>query len=406
MKRVILTTLTTGLLLISIAGAADQIGYLINTTGESLSKINLETHIIENDILILGTDVWCYPNQIIIWDTLAYVINSGTNEIQIIDLNAEQTIDFINLPAGSNPFWMEFLDSQYVYISLLINNSLAKVDLVNKTVVSEVPVGNGPEGVVISQGKVFVANSAYNFSSGGYDPGTVSVYDPNTESVVNSISVDLNPQMMAVDDSGYVHVVCTGDYSSITGRINIIDPEAETVVADFAIGGYPGQISIGPDQIAYIAAPDWSYDSHIFTYHSITHEVFHDASDPITIGWNVNMVTAYQDSTCYAGCYDDTVHVIDSSGAVIHKYPAGDNPYGIDFNYLPGDVNGDFDVNLTDILNLISWIYVDGTPPRWPIWRANVNGDQTFNLEDILYLITSVYVDPNKRPIPSPRWVK
>lgn len=385
--------------------AIDPYAYVVNTTGETLSKINLADGTVHNNFVTLGSDILSYPNQIIIRDTLAYVVASGTNEIQIINLNTETTSDFIEMPMYSNPYWMDFYDLRYAYVSLLFNNSVALVDVINKTVVGEIPVGNGPEGVVIADGKIFVANSAYNFSTGGYDPGTVSVVDIASGTVVNTINTDLNPQMLCLDDSGYIHVVCTGDYAGVTGRINVINPTSETVVASFAVGGYPAQISIGPDNISYVSAPDWTFNSRVFTYNAATYEIYHDSDNPLTVGVNTNGLCLFQDTTCFTASFDDTVRVIDSSGTYLHKYPVGDNPLTMDFNYMPGDFNGDYDVNLLDILGLIGWIYEDGQAPRWPIWRANVNGDMAYNLLDILYLIAFVYED-GPRPIASARWVK
>ncbi len=391
-------------IIFSIGQAVDPHAYVINTTGETLSKINLANGMVRNNIITLGSDILSYPNQIVIRDTLAYVIASGTNEIQIINLNNETTVDFIPMPQYSNPYWMDFSDARFAYVSLLFNNSVAHVDVINRMIVDEIPVGNGPEGLVITGGKVFVANSAYNFSTGGYDPGTVSVIEIATNTVVKTISTNLNPQMLCLDDSGHIHVVCTGDYAGTTGRINVIDPISETVVASFAVGGYPAQISIGPDGVAYVCAPDWTYNSRIFTYNAATYEIYHDSHNPITVGVNTNGLSLFQDTTCFTASFDDTIRVIDSSGTYLKKYAVGDNPLTMDFNYLPGDANGDYDVNLLDILVLIGWIYGDDQSPRWPLWRANVNGDTAYNLLDILYLIAFVYED-GPRPVAGARWV-
>ncbi len=403
-NKIYITTILLSLLACSLY-AVDPCAYVVNTSGETLSKINLADGTVDNDIITLGSDIASYPYQIVVRDTLAYVVASGTNEIQIIDLNSESTVGFIAMPPVSNPYWMDFLDSQFVYVSLLFNNSVALVDVINKSALYEIPVGNGPEGLVVTDGKIFVANSAYNFSTGGYDPGTVSVIDITLGTVVNTINTDLNPQMLVLDDSGFVHVVCTGDYSSATGRINIIDPVDEAVVSSFPVGGYPAQLSIGPDNIAYVSAPDWTFNSRVFTYNAATHEVYHNSDNPLTVGVNTYGLCMFQDTTCFTASFDDTIRVIDSSGTYLQKYAAGDNPLTMDFNYLPGDFNGDYNVNLLDILGLIGWIYEGDHAPRWPIWRANINGDASYNLLDILYLISYKYED-GPRPVASARWVQ
>ena len=75
----------------------------------------------------------------------------------------------------------------------------------------------------------------------------------------------------------------------------------------------------------------------------------------------------------------------------------------------PGDANKDNSVNLTDILNAISYVYVDplGEPQAADGCNAlyDVNGDGTtvenpnINLTDILNMISHVYVEPLGEPI-------
>ncbi len=385
--------------------AVDPTAYVVNSEGETLSKINLTTGAVTNNIVILGSDVDCYPNQIIIRDTLAYVINSGTDEIQIINLNNEQTVSLINTGASTNPYWMEFYDDRYAFVSFLLTNELAKIDLQKGTVVQTVPVGHSPEGVLITDGKVYVANSGYNWGTGEWEIGSVMVYDIASETIVETIYVDWNPQYMALDDSGRIHVVCTGDYYSSFGAVDVIDPTADTIMASFSIGGAPGQITIGPDNIAYLAAAGWTFSGYVYSYNSLNFDVYHDESDPIEVDLNCMTTVAYQDSTCYTGSFTDFINVIDSSGSYLGSYAVGDAPVHLDFNYLPGDANGDFAVNLLDILFLIEWIYTEGPKPSYAIWRANANGDFAYNLLDILYLIEFVYSE-GPRPIAGPRWVR
>ncbi len=56
-----------------------------------------------------------------------------------------------------------------------------------------------------------------------------------------------------------------------------------------------------------------------------------------------------------------------------------------------GDVNGDETVNIFDITGLISFLYMEGTPPV-DDWAADVNGDTVINIFDITYLISYLYI--------------
>ena len=135
--------------------SADKIAYVLNSSGETLSKINLTTGVVTNNIVIIGSDVQSYPNQIVVRDSLAYVIASGTDELQIINLKSESTVDYINTGAFSNPYWMAFYDSQYVFVTLMLTNEVAKIDVLSGLVVDEITTGISPSGIVIFNHKAF-----------------------------------------------------------------------------------------------------------------------------------------------------------------------------------------------------------------------------------------------------------
>lgn len=404
MYRNALMSLVSILALPLMVLAMDPVVYVLNTNGETLSKIDLNTGDVYNDILTIGTDVLCYPNQIVVRDTLAYVIASGTNEIQVINLNTEQTVSFISTGASTNPFWMDFLDDRYLYVTLMMTNGIAKIDYQTGTIAHEVEVGKSPEGILIVGDKAYIACTGFDWDTYQYDPGKVSVYDIPGDSVISQINVGLNPQYLALDAQGRVHVVCTGDYWSIFGRVYIIDTSADTVVDSIFLGGTPGQITIGPDNIAYMSAAGWDKDGFVHSYNALTGEVYHDENNPIEVDLNCMTVTTYQDTSCFTGSFTNYVNVIDSGGNYKASYAVGDGPVHIAFNYVPGDANGDFVVNLLDIVHIINWLYKEAEPARWPRWRANVDANLGYNLLDITYLINYLYRD-GPHPKVGPAWL-
>ena len=72
------------------------------------------------------------------------------------------------------------------------------------------------------------------------------------------------------------------------------------------------------------------------------------------------------------------------------------------YHFENGDPNDDGIVNLTDILDLISCIYVDPEASYCPgiLRGGDVNCDGAANLTDILNLIAFVYVEPIGEPEP------
>ena len=58
-----------------------------------------------------------------------------------------------------------------------------------------------------------------------------------------------------------------------------------------------------------------------------------------------------------------------------------------------GDVDDDGSVNVSDVVWLISYLFVlHGQPPYWPMCRADVNGDGVINVSDVVYLINYLFV--------------
>jgi hypothetical protein len=63
----------------------------------------------------------------------------------------------------------------------------------------------------------------------------------------------------------------------------------------------------------------------------------------------------------------------------------------ISIYFICGDANNDENVNIFDITHIISYLYLDGSPPD-PIESADVNNDGTVNIFDVTYLISYLYL--------------
>jgi DNA-binding beta-propeller fold protein YncE len=381
------------ILAFGVTAGAEPIAWVINSSGETLSQINLTTGEARNNLVALGSDVLSYPNQVVVRDSVAYVICSGTDEIQLINLNTESTTGYINTGASSNPYWMQFLDSQYVYVTLWVSGMLAKVDVVNETVAGQWPVGDSPQGVLIHDERVYVAVTAFNQGTWEYGQGRVVVFDTQTDQPLDTINVGTNPQYLARDSQGFLHVVCTGDYWSSFGMIYVIDPDVDAVVDSFSLGGSPGNLTIGPDDIGYIAAGGWGSDGYVYSFDALARSPLHDETNPLVVDSGCAMAVAYQDSTCLIGGFSDVVRRIDSSGSSIQSFSLGDGPNHAAVRYMPGDINGDFQgPDVSDLVYLVTYMFSGGERPLWPSRRANVNGDFSGpDVSDLVYLVTYMF---------------
>lgn len=191
--------------------------YVVNTLGQNLSVVDLETHQNTPDALPLGL----YANQGVVHGKKLYVVNSGINEIQIIQLKPLTTIGSIDIGSQTNPWGITFVNDSIAFVSELFTNRVAVVNVNMQQVIQRISVGTAPEGIYYHEGNVFVTNTGFN--GAGYDPGTVSIIDAQNYTVTGTLSVGINPQDVTADSAGHLLVACTGNYASIPGSIHIFD---------------------------------------------------------------------------------------------------------------------------------------------------------------------------------------
>jgi YVTN family beta-propeller protein len=152
------------------------------------------------------------------------------------------------LPAAAAPF-------AYVANSFSANGgpgTVSVIDTATNTVVATVPVGVQPEGVAVTpDGK-----HAYVTNFTGLAIGTVSVIDTATNTVVATVPVGYGPTGVAVTPDGKHAYVANnfGNFIPNFGTVSVIATATNTVVATVPVGEQPQGIAITPDgKHAYVA---------------------------------------------------------------------------------------------------------------------------------------------------------
>ena len=286
-RVLLIVTITLVTMSISSAGDLPRTLFSLNGSAETLSRLDLEGGTIEQNILQTGQ----IPNQIIAHDEMLYVVNSGSDNIQVIDPQQDKVVKTIALESGSNPWFMAFTAAKKAYVTNLLANSVSVVDLESGTILKNIPVGTGPEGILVTGDRALVANTGF---SGGYGPASISVIDIQADSVIKTLDVPKNAQDMARDPLGRIHVICTGDYVNSFGQVVVIDlftgPQwnEPAVVDTILLGGSPGDVEITSDGSAYAVAWGDGTNGQLYKYDAFTGTVKRDASNPILIGPNVS----------------------------------------------------------------------------------------------------------------------
>ena len=107
------------------------------------------------------------------------------------------------------------------------SNTVSVIDTLTQTITKTINVGRSPEQMVISNGKLYVANS------GGLDypnfDNTVSVIDLTTLIETKKITVIANPVTITADGYGNVYVMSIGDYGATAGGLTVINSATDVV---------------------------------------------------------------------------------------------------------------------------------------------------------------------------------
>ena len=299
--------------------------YVLNSGGQSISVVDLETEEVYNDVATVGT----WPNQLVYRDGKLYCVNTGSNNVLIFDVNDfAASSEVIDLESGHNPQNMVFTDDEIAYISCSLSESVVKVNVSTKTVLEEIDAGVGCTGIAYANGKIYASNTAYDASTWGYGPGTVTVINTATDAVSSTIDVPKNPFSVGMAPDGMIHVVCTGDYWSTWGKVMVIDPSADTVVDSVVTLGSPGNVVFSEaDDLAMLTV----WGTGCLTYNFETLTMVNDTSNYL-LGKGGSGATADGDGNIFISVWDDDqVIQLDKDGTVISTFDVGDSPAALAF---------------------------------------------------------------------------
>jgi YVTN family beta-propeller protein len=203
----------------------DQYFYVIPATtapcDEITANVNTGAHSEDVDILPDGG--------------LAYVTNSGSNTVSVIDMN--MAVIQQNIAVGETPLKIDINPAgTLAYVTNFHSHTVSVIDLSTNTVIHTIPVGVNPYGVVVTPdgSRVYVANYTskdisiidVDPNSGGFDMVVASV---GTESQNRDIEIAPDGGLALVAGSGGVLILNTDpndiDFNQVVARVNT---ESET----------------------------------------------------------------------------------------------------------------------------------------------------------------------------------
>lgn len=189
-------------------------------------------------------------------DNSAYVVANVSNRITVVDRFTFQ--ESARIESGlENPRYFEVSNGKG-YVSnwgdpfVTTDDYVAIVDLTSNTITGTIPVGEGPERIIVDGDFIYVA------LRGGFGVNNqVVVIDTTTDTIVTEIAVGDVPESMRLDDNGDLWVISQGSPAftgnETAGSVSRINTDTQEVIATFvfAVTEHPSFINIVGDDLFY-----------------------------------------------------------------------------------------------------------------------------------------------------------
>ena len=267
-----------------------------------------------------GNDLQRYGGKI-------YIVVNVSSTIEVISAKTGNSIKQIEMAANGvakQPRSIAFHNGK-AYVTCY-DGYVDVIDTISLNVVHRIPVGSNPEGLVVSNNRLFVANSGgLNFPN---VDSTVSVIDLATSTEIQKVVVGKNPGDIEVDVVGDVYVISRGDYGTIPSRMHRINSttmvKEETYSFDaseisvfnfnflisYTTGGVQGVALFNPGT-ELMVNPNYLDVSNVETVYEVAYNEFNnriyvsDAMDYTVTGF---------------------VHEFENGGSFVKKFGVGLNP--------------------------------------------------------------------------------
>ncbi len=307
---------------------------LFQQNNSSLSWVDMSTGSVENQFFEskagrllgdTGNDMKRYGGKI-------YIVVNVSSTVEVMDANTGAAIKQISMMSNGvakQPRNIVFKGSK-AYVSCF-DGYVDVLDTSSLSIEKRIKVGLNPEGLEISNNKLYVANSGG--LNGPKMDSTVSVVDIASLQEIKKIVVGQNPGGVVRDEQGDIYVIARGNYGSIPSRMVRINTTNDVVENTFSFDASGFSIMGSNILISYIDKNTSKKKVALFDpiSESISNSNFMDLSQVTTL-YNIIYSPSLKKIYCLdAMNYTNTgyVRVYSSSGSYENSYHVGLNPNSI-----------------------------------------------------------------------------
>jgi hypothetical protein len=224
----------------------EEVLVVVNSTAKTLSVV--PTGSPNTGITIPLGSASTVPSGIAAREGIALVPLGADNAVAVVDLDGGTVLHTWPLAAGSGATGAAMVDDSIGYVALPALDRITRINYLTGDTAS-ITVGNTPQGLVFTRGKIFVLNGNLNGSGDPLGASWLTVIDPVTNAKATGIdSIGLpgpgNVRSATVAADGLIYLVSAGDSGGAPGRLSIVNPVAREEVANFGnFGDSPGAVA-------------------------------------------------------------------------------------------------------------------------------------------------------------------
>jgi len=205
----------------------------------SISKINLTKRTDYNNVYSSSNSeipIGSIVQSLAFNKNTGYAVLNGGN--QIISFN-KTTNEHLSSFSVTYPRYIS-LSGDYGYVtSGNESGKVYKFELSTNAIIDSVDVGNGPEQLIITDGKIIVANSG-----GWINDSTIAIIDLETFKLDSLIEVGSKPTDIVEDKNGLIWVLASGQYDDTKApKLVQINPINWSIEKDLTLGSDDASVS-------------------------------------------------------------------------------------------------------------------------------------------------------------------
>lgn len=271
-------------------------------------------------------------NDMVQYGSKIYISVNKSGIIEVMNATTGVSIRQIRMETGSGTSKEPRRIAAYggkIYVTSF-DDTVTRIDTVSLSIDGTVTVGMDPEGIVIQNNKIYVANSGGLNWANGYD-NTLSVIDLISFKEEHRIEVGTNPGTLQVDSQGDLYLSVTGNYSDEPGAFKVIYAGSDIVKTIAGIEA-PQRFVISNNK-AYIIAGSYGEPNKLVVYDCLKEEIVSNnfISDGTEIPIMYNITVDASDGDVFIGATDyinpGDLYCFDKNGVQKYRIAAvGINP--------------------------------------------------------------------------------